>query len=146
METITKYKAYNGLEFTDKSECLEYEAKCRIADEIISKLAAKPKDDGGNFSNGGGFLQHQKEVVDEVKKLLLIQANKESPHKWLEQTLHDSTVHPSWAGRMIDECCTRQLDIAWIRLSCIDADYREWGQPYYANHPKKGKQICLNAP
>lgn len=28
--------------------------------------------------------------------------------------------------------------------NCIDEQFREWGQPYFAVNPDKGKQICIN--
>ena len=37
------------------------------------------------------------------------------------------------------------LERAWGRIACIDKQFREWGQQYFANNPSEGKQVRLNA-
>jgi hypothetical protein len=145
MKTITKFQAYNGTEFIDQTACLVYEVNCRRADDIISILPPKPNLPGCGFENGDGYLQHDREVFLKVRRLLLEQALVEFPDdKHLEQSLAEDDVHPSWAARIIGECCTKQLDRAWYRIYCTDKEFREWGQPYYALNPTEGKQVCLN--
>jgi len=141
MKTITKYIAYDKSEFTDEAACLEYERKCRIADDIISGLRTRPE--GCDFSNGTGYIQHDPETFKTVRRELVEQANTEYPHKWLQAELDGQEVHPSWAARIIGECCTDRLYKAWYRILCTDSKFREWGQPYYAEHPEEAKQIAL---
>ena len=142
MKEITKYQAYNGREFSDPDKCAVYENNCRCADFIISQLHPNP--DGSDFFNGGGYLQHDPAKVAMVRSELLALAAKETDHKWITKSINDSTVDPSWAGGIISECCTENLYRAWIRISCIDAASREWGQPYYRQHPEEAQQVCLN--
>lgn len=137
MQIITKYKAYNGNEFTTEEACLAYEKRCKAADAIIARLPERP--DSCDFSNGDGYIQHCPETFRSVRRDLLTLANEECPHQWFTQSLEDENVDPSWAGRMISECCTRQLDRAWGRISCTDGQFREWGQPYFRSHPEEAK-------
>lgn len=136
MNAVIKYVAYDGREFIDLSACLKYERDCRTADKIIAQLPERP--DSCDFSNGElGYIQHDRELFLKVRLELLEQAHKESPHDWLKQAMNDATIHSSWPSRIISECCTRQLCLAWNRISCVDSEFREWGQPYYANNPDK---------
>lgn len=144
MKQITKFKAYNGREFTSADECLDYEARCKKADAVIARLATASELPGCGFANGEGFLQHDPKTFLKVRSDLLKLAMAESDHKWIGQSLADPTVDPSWAGRIIGEGCNEQLDAAWRRVSCTDKSFREWGQPYYASHPEQGKQKQLN--
>jgi hypothetical protein len=144
MKTILKYVAYDGREFIDQTACQEYEDNCRAADLAVSRLPPRPKGDGCAFENGHGYIQHDRETFLKVRRLLLEQAKKESPHAWIDQAIADETVHPSWAHRWISECCCGQLGKAWYRILCTDSQFREWGQPFYAANPDKGEQVCLN--
>ena len=144
MKTITKFKAYDGSEFDDEQKCSEYETNCRHADDIISQLYPRPDD--SDFSNGNlGYIQHDPVMFLKVRQELLEQANIESPHKWIDQSIEDTTVHPSWAFRWISECCTGRLNRAWNRIYCTDDKFREWGQPYFRdNHDKARCQKRIN--
>ena len=49
-------------------------------------------------------------------------------------------------GRYLDDCGVSELYSTWTRFMCIDEQYREWSQPYYA-HPDKVKEsdmLCIN--
>ena len=142
MNTITKYQAYDGTEFREPDACLAYETNCRAADDIVSRLPERPED--LDFSNGGGYIQHDPAVWHSVRRDLLIQANKECPLAWFTQSLENTDADPGGAARGIDECCTKRLRDAWHRIWCTDKTYREWGQPYYALNPGKGTQKRLN--
>ncbi len=63
-------------------------------------------------------------------------------HDWFRR--HDpDTIHPmSFAMRLLSEAGPSLLSGAWHRLAMIDAEGREWGQPYYAEHPSKAKQFA----
>ncbi len=144
MKTITKYQAYDGSEFTNPIACTTYEQHSRAADAIIAQLPPTPEDDGCEFANGGGYIQHDTALVLKVRRELLTQAAKETDHPHIKQSLESTSVHPSWAHRVIDECCTNRLAFAWLRIACIDKDSREWGQCYYAWNPGTGKDIRIN--
>lgn len=143
MKQITKYQSYTGREFDQPEACEKYEANCRIADRIIAQLPPQQENDGCNFDNGGGYIQHHLELFQKVRRELLQQANSEFTHIWFTQSMAGDK-HPSWAARLIDESCTEQLRKAWYRIYCTDTNLREWGQPYYAANPGSGKDRRLN--
>ena len=138
MQQITKFKADDGAEFNTEPACVEYEALCAEVAEVMGTLPAKPDDDGCNFSNGHGYLRHDKATLLRARvSILKIAQRFASSPPWFQQTIDDPDGrHPSWAGRLIDECCPRPVGAAWYRFMCIDKQGREWGQPYYANNPE----------
>lgn len=144
MEQITKWKADDGTEFTEESECAAYEKMCADVTLVMSAFPAQPENDSCSFANGGGYLQLSEEVVADVRgKLLDIIATK-IDHKWVEES-RDTKIHPSYVDRLLGDYDIRPLCSAWGRLSKIDKQWREWGQPYYATHPDEGKQIMLGS-
>jgi hypothetical protein len=52
-------------------------------------------------------------------------------------------MHPSWAGRLIGEMSQKCVWQAWRRFECMTGDWREYGQPYYANNPGAAKDVRL---
>ncbi len=130
MKAITKYEAKDGKVFNTEKECLEYEAIIEKVDAIMKPFGKRPDDI--NFSNGGGYLQHDIFDVSRAKKEITDFGNK------LLKTNSDFY----FIGRYFEgyDC----LYDAWGRLSAIDGKQREWGQTYYALNPNKGKQIKLN--
>tara|TARA_R110000851_G_scaffold297052_1_gene452278 strand:+ start:638 stop:1072 length:435 start_codon:yes stop_codon:yes gene_type:complete len=143
METITKFKAIDGKEFTNKEECLKYELLIERVDSTMALLPPQPNDEGCSFSNGDGFLQHKKENLMNVKVQILEICKEYIDHNWIQQTIDDETVDPSWVARLLGDYNIRPLSNAWHRFSCVDKLHREWGQPYFANNPEKGKQVCV---
>lgn len=143
METITKYKAFDGREFVDPTDCELHETNCKLAEVIMQPMPDKPE--GCGFSNGDGYLQHDKEVLLKVRNRFLEFARRYTDHKWVQQTIDKGfDADPSWAGRIIGECAPSTINKHWYRFMCIDNQCREWGQPYYATNPDKAKQIRLN--
>ena len=143
MTTITKFKAIDGKEFDTEKECVEYENLIETVKTIMSKLKEKPN--SCDFSNGSGYIQQNQSDLKIVKIQLLELCKKYIDHKWIQQTIDDDTVHLSYAGRLISEYSNlRPIDFAWSRLMCVDSQFREWGQPYFATHPEEAKQVCLS--
>lgn len=143
MQRITKFKADDGAEFDTEAKCIEYEALAAEVAEVVSILPARPDDDGCQFSNGSGYLQHDAAQLKKARDALLrIGMRYMTNPPWFQQT-RDGEAHPSWAGRLMDEC-PRPLSRAWYRFQCCDIQGREWGQPYYANHPDEATQTRLN--
>ncbi len=143
MKTIIKYKAFDGLEFFDDVECELHETNCNLADSIMKALPEKI--DSCDFSNGSGFIQHEKETLLKVRNRFLDFAKRYSDHKFIQQTIDKGfEADASWAGRIISECAPNTIYKHWSRFSCIDKSYREWGQAYFASNPKEGKQVRLN--
>lgn len=144
MKEITKYEAIDGTEFDHEKDCLKYEKLIETVNVIMDELPKTPKDDGCNFANGKGYIQHDKTVLRQVQIKILKEVKKHIKHKWVQETIDDENVHPSYVGRLIDDYRIDPLNRAWYRFMCIDKSGREWGQPYFANNPKEGQQIKLN--
>ena len=141
MKKVIKFKAVDGREFRSEKECLDYESLIAEVKTIMQALKPTPKDDGCNFANGYSFVQQKKGMVKLTRLNLLNVIKRYIDHKWIIQSMEDDTVHPSWVGRLVDESDLRPLSDAWYRISNIDKEYREWGQPYFANNPEKSHVI-----
>ena len=143
MEIITKYKAFDGSEFTDKTNCMQHEENCAIVEKIMRCIDLAPQD--CDFANGGGYLQHDKNALLKVRNEFLEFCKRYTSHKWVQETIDKGwDAHSSYAARVIDECAPRSISKHWYRFSCIDDKGREWGQPYYAANPDQAKQVRLN--
>jgi len=143
MEQITKFKAIDGTEFSNKEECLKYELLIERVNNIMALLPPLPKDDGCNFSNGSGYVKHNKATLRNAQIQLLEICKEYIDHKWIQQTIDDETMHSSYVGRLLSDYGIRPLNDAWYRFSCVDDQYREWGQPYFATNPDKGTDLCV---
>ena len=143
MEVITKYKAYDDVEFLSAEECEKHESNCKGIRKIMSVLPTKPE--SCDFSNGSGFLQHDKKILIDARRKFCEFAKRYTDHQWLQQTIDGGLeMDSSWAGRIISECCPNSISKEWYRFQCIDSELREWGQQYYSAHPEAAKQIQLN--
>lgn len=138
MKTITKFIADNGQEFYTESDAIEADNLINSVGAIMDLFPPKPSDDGCRFSNGYSFIQHDPVIVSEVKNRLLLLIKKYIDHHWVDQTLADDKVHLSYVSRLIGENYRiKPINDAWYRLECIDKEFREWGQPYFAAHPEE---------
>jgi hypothetical protein len=144
MKAITKFVSDDGLEFTDEGKCVSYEALCKEVSEVMSKLSPRPILPGCGFENGDGYIQHDPEAALAAKVAILKIANGIFPHKWFDQSMADDRVDPSWAGRLIGDFWQKCLYQAWQRFQCMDKQFREYGQPYFALHPEQAKNVRLN--
>ena len=143
MKAIMKYQASDDCEFNTEKQCAEYELLIVNIANIMSALPSRPID--SSFSNGDmGYIQHDKTTLRLVQVELLELMKEHIDHDWIQQTIDDETVHPSYVGRLLSDYGISPLDKAWHRFHCIDNLSREWGQPYYAMNPDKAKQTQIN--
>ena len=143
METITKFKAVDGKEFTNTEECLKYELLIKRVDVIMAFLPPVPKADNCDFDNGSGYVKHDKAILRNAQIQMLEICKEYIDHKWVQDTIDDENVHLSYVGRLIDDYEIRPIRDAWYRFMCVDKDSREWGQPYFADNPDKGTDLCV---
>ena len=142
MKQITKWKADDGCEFTDMAECAAYETLCAQVETIMAAFPKRPENDGCSFANGGGYIQLSAEVVKDARCKLLDLIATKIDHRWIAESKGEN-VHPSYVSRLVGDYGLRPFCNAWHRFECIDKSWREWGQPYFANHPSEGKQTML---
>ena len=133
MKRITKYLADDGTEFNTEIEAVNHDALCLEIKEVMSDLPKRPEN-GRKFESGKGFIQHKPHVFFGVRHALLAIGKRYIDHGWIDQAIKDCDIHPSWVLRLFDEQC-RPLSRAWYRFMCTDNKLREWGQPYFADHP-----------
>lgn len=142
MKEITKWKAEDGCEFINKEECINYENLCAQVETIMSVFPKRPENDRCSFANGNGFIQLSEKIVNNARYELLDLIATKIDHKWIKQSKKEN-IHPSYVSRLVNEYGIRPFCNAWSRFECIDKQWREWGQPYFANHPEEGKQIKI---
>jgi hypothetical protein len=143
MKTITKYVANDGSEHTATDACLKRDVLCAAVDSVMSLIPPRFDDKGCNYSNGHGYWQHDADRAATVRHGLLTLAKEHIPHRWIDESLADPSVDSSWAGRIISEG-PEPIYTAWCRIQCMDKQWREWGQTYYANNPDSAETVCLN--
>lgn len=142
MKTITKYQAVDSSEWNTEQQALDRDVLCEQVNSIMQDWP-KANNEGCSFINGHGFIQLSEEFVMEKRTALLKLIEKHFDHKWVQQSLKDRTIHPSWVGRLLSDSNVDPLYRAWGAFECIDKLWRQWGQPYYADHPDDGHQICV---
>lgn len=130
MKMITQYQANDGTIFSSEEECLAHESFCAEIDLIMIRL--NQIEDDSFRDNDTDFIQQDPSIFFNVRNDLLLLARRLTTHPWIDQSIVDPSVHPSYAGRIIDEI-SRPLNKAWYRIQCTDKYCREWQQPYFAN-------------
>lgn len=126
---ITKFQASDGRQFNTETECQLYEDQVLYLKRIIAFMGESVGD--CEFQNGEGYIQHDIEKIKQARKEFTILAN----HK------HGTSYGFGFIGRVLDDSGDDLFYSAWGRLSCVDANGREWGQAFYANNPTEGKQV-----
>lgn len=139
MKQIIKYEAFDGAVFGTEDDCRAYELMAARINAAMRSLPTRPE--SNDFANGDGYVQHDSASVHEAMVAVLNQAKNYSSHTSIPKSME--VGFPSRAGivgRIIDDCCPRPINKAWYRFMCMDNDYREWGQPFFALNPDKGEQ------
>lgn len=144
MKPVTKYQADDGKVFDTEQEAVKHDAKAVSIKGLAKLLKPIPENDGCSFANGDGYVQQDALKVQEYKRgiMLLGACHHAKMAEWAKNPIE---VHPqSIVGRILSDC-DDLLYRAWHRVMCMDSQFREWGQPYYANHPEDAKQHEVTA-
>jgi hypothetical protein len=90
------------------------------------------------------YIQHVPEQVEMVQsEFLKICADVLKDNHYIDGKIHRQGI----IGRFLDDSGSKVLYSTWYRFMCIDENYREWCQPYYAiNHVsyKIEECCCIN--
>lgn len=132
MKQITKYVSDDGVEFASQKNAKAYDLILKKVKLIMVNLVPIPDDI--NFQNGHGFVKQDASKVKASRSKLL-----KLGYEVFPGTEKDK-VPFSFIGRYFDDSGYNCLYSAWTRLSSIDDQSREWGQPYYAINPNEGEQ------
>jgi hypothetical protein len=136
VKTLRIFESEDGERFDTEAECKAHEDLCSEIEKILDTLSPLPEDDALKFVNGEGYIQHDAATVASVRVALLKIAQRYSKNPpWFQQAIDDPSIHSSWASRLIGDACPSPLYEAWNRIACIDKSSREWGQPFFAEHP-----------
>jgi hypothetical protein len=144
-KAITKYQAEDGSEFVTEAEAQAHDRLCAETADIIKLLHPIPED--CDFSNGGGFVQQIPAVALAVQRGIVKVARRYFNRDEIYDRHFDyaenaeKPVGYTFVGRLINDGCPNVLYGAWHRIMCMDENFREWGQPYFASHPNEAKQI-----
>lgn len=152
MEAITKYRAIDGSEWHNAAEAEAREELIARVAGAMSHLKPRPENDGCSFTNGSGYIQQSESAVNATRRALFEIADTKGILKdWINSQRENHgrsddylaiECHVSWFERMLDGGHA-PLSRAYSRLGCIDGQFREWGQPYFANHTGEAKNVCL---
>ncbi len=144
MKKITKYLATDGTEFGTKAKCKERDNLINICNGLVSLLPQLPTNDGCEFVNGNGYIQHDKDIFESFRECILTLANSFIDHKWIKEALAGVEMHPSFIGKVLYESDHFTLYLAWNRVVNTDKLYREFGQMYFALNPERAKLHRIN--
>lgn len=138
MKKIDKWVARDGSEWKTEDDARNRETLLDKIDEIESWLPSKPDDI--SFTNGHGYIQHSKKVLERARAEMTDLACK---HSFSDIYKYD--IHSYAFGRYLEDS-DMPLYKLYIRIVlCVDDNtWREYGQTYYANHSDEAEQICLN--
>lgn len=145
MKEVKQYQSEDGELFNSELDCINYENLISAIEGIDSRLPKLPKKDNSNFSNGEDYLQHDSEIIKKAM-IDLLKISDISKEYWNEPEFLNSPFDCRFGiiGRIIGDSDS-PIHSLWFRFMCMDDNYREYGQPYYALHPEKSTGICLNA-
>lgn len=113
-------------------------------DKIFSQLPPMIDDfvidsEHHTFSTGQFYIQHIPEILEKAQREFLELCYQITENKiYLSEKVHRQGI----VGRYLDDSGIKILYHNWHRFMCIDEQYREWGQPYFAinqNEQEKAK-------
>ena len=67
MLVIQKYKALDGSVFNSEEDCKNYELLETKVNKILKRLNPLPKDESCRFSNGEGYIQQDKNIIEKAR-------------------------------------------------------------------------------
>lgn len=149
MHKVTRYEAIDGAEFETEAACLKHEALIAECAAIVARLEPRANLPNCNYENGHGYVQQVPATVLSVQADLVKIARRYFTDK--SSNAHfdfaETAAQPaglSMVGRFIDDGCPSPVNRAWRRICCMDAEFREWGQPYFAMNPERAEAVRLN--
>lgn len=137
MRIVTHYQANDGTLWDVAEQAEKRDALVARIERAKALLTPRPSD--VRFENGHGYVQQDPARVRLCKIDLLTIASELSSYDVFRSNPDLVNPRGSIAGRIIDDMDHPVLYNAWYRLMCMDDEYREWGQPYYATHPEQAK-------
>lgn len=136
------YTAHDGARFDTKSEAIAHEHLIADVQEAMKPLGEVPQ----AVKDGKGWVQHSETSYRTAHRALCRLSAplvKGFGHVYAACMNAPDAVHPfGIMGRIMDDT-GGPLARAWSRLGCIDRQFREHQQPYYATHGPCNGQVCV---
>lgn len=143
MKSLTVYIVNDGLQFDTECQALAHDAMIEKVKQAMLPLGKTPR----KVEDGKGWVQHSKESYRTVHHDLIklaIPLFKGCDNAFVAAAKNNpDSIHPlGVAGRIISECDS-PIDDGWRRLGCIDSQYREHQQPYFAINGPDKDHVCV---
>jgi hypothetical protein len=142
MKTQTVFVANDGSRFDTELAALKYETLLVEIKEAMKPLGSVPR----NVKDGKGWVQHKQTNVLQAKRAILklcLPVFKGFDDLYKAAKDNPDSVHPmGLAGRVLDDS-NSPLSTPWHRFCCIDSEWREHQQPYFAINGPKGYHVCI---
>lgn len=135
MKAIVKFVSTDGVEFTDENSCYAHELLC--ADLRRAEGLLRPVSSDAAFQNDAGFVQQDRAAVLEFQRYLvrLLQTKcawGADSATWDNFAAADYPLGMTYVGRLMSDSAPQVMYRAWHRIMCMDRQFREYGQPYFA--------------
>lgn len=130
MEQIIKWRARDGVEFSSIDECATYEVLCDNVEKALADLPSEPLAHGTcRAINSDIVIKFQREIV-RLFRIAVPYLADDKHTLWAFTATRPAGQ--TLIGRYIDDVAPAPIRRAWFRVMCIDQQFREWSQPYYA--------------
>lgn len=133
MRTVTKYISDDGLTFDELADCLTHEAGARDCARRMLALVAKTVD----VNDPDHFVQQDKATALDLQRWCVGHVERVARQQFPDAMLADVPCFFTIVGRYADDCGPAFVRPAVYRLQCMDDQFREWGQPYFALQANK---------
>lgn len=140
MKPITMFEADDGSRWPTEAEARDRDALISAVADVMAPLGPDLGDI--EFHNGLGWVQHDPDDARSVRDAVLSLARRTLIRVFGKDEAFGSPISTAgigWITRLCGDNGLKPLSIALYRLDCIDAQCREWGQPFYANNPGSGR-------
>jgi hypothetical protein len=135
MKALMLFEANDGSRWEAAADAVKRDALIEEVDAIAALLYPRK-------SSFQGYIQHDADVYNEVKRRLVAVAAREVGGPWFAEGW--GNIHPRGVvGRVIGEV-DGPVWWLWRRLMCTDDSLREWETESLATHPDKGEQVRIN--
>ena len=142
MKTKTVYVANDGCEFSTEKSAIKHEALLLKIKKAIAPLGNIPK----KVEDGKGWVQHSEANYRLAHRALVKLARplfKSFGELYELSKTNPDVINPMGvAGRILSDYGSC-IQVGWQRLCCIDKQFREHQQPYFAINKPDDNHVCI---
>jgi hypothetical protein len=134
MKQVTKFQAEDGRLFDDEAECLSHEEQVIAVKALIEMVHPK----GIDIDNGKGYIQLTPETQQRLLNGYVALVDRHQP----ELSVKVRENPRGFIGRILGDSSSPLMHL-YYTYCLIDKEGRLWDQPYFANNPERGTQVCV---